>query len=139
MAFGVRFDRDQSEFYPVIRQLARGKAMPGLFNVLDENLHRVLKKPIASIYSMSNLVSFEPYVDSTMCVFFEELDRRFVGPNRICDFDSWLQMFAFDVMGEITFSKRLGFLEQGEDVDGIMASIWEHFQYTAPVSKQSFE
>ena len=111
--------------------------MPGLFNVIDEDLHRVLKKPIASIYSMSNLVSFEPYVDSTMSVFFEELDRRFVQTNKVCEFDAWLQMFAFDVMGEITFSKRLGFLEKGEDVDGIMASIWKHFQYTAPVSKRS--
>lgn len=111
--------------------------MPGLFNVLDEDLHRILKKPIASIYSMSNLVSFEPYVDSTMSVFFEELDRRFVQTNEVCDLDSWLQMFAFDVMGEITFSTRLGFLERGEDIDGIMASTWKHFLYTAPVSKQS--
>ena len=113
--------------------------MPGLFNVLDEDLHRVLKKPIASVYSLSNLVSFEPYVDSTLRVFFEELDRRFVQANKICAFDSWLQMFAFDVMGEITFSRRLGFLERGEDVDGIMASIWRHFQYTAPVSMQDLE
>ena len=35
-------------------------------------------------------------------------------------------MFAFDVMGELTFSKRLGFLERAEDVDGIMTSIWNH-------------
>jgi len=110
--------------------------MPGLFNVLDEDLHRILKKPIASIYSMSNLVSFEPYVDSTMRVFFEELDRRFVQTGKVGEFDAWLQMFAFDVMGEITFSKRLGFLERWEDVDGIMASIWEHFLYTAPVGSR---
>lgn len=113
--------------------------MPGLFNVLDEDLHRVLKKPIASIYSMSNLVSFEPYVAFTIRVFFEELDRRFVQTRKICEFDFWLQMFAFDVMGEITFSKRLGFLERGEDVDGIMASIWNHFLYTAPVSMRALE
>ncbi|KAL6719411.1 hypothetical protein ACLMJK_003651 [Lecanora helva] len=133
--YGITGKYKKSEFYPVIRQLAKGKAMPGLFNVLDEDLHRILKKPIASTYSMSNLVSFEPLVDSTMRVFFEELDRRFVQTDMICEFDAWLQMFAFDVMGEITFSKRLGFLERGEDVDGIMASIWNHFQYTAPVGQ----
>ena len=134
---GVIFNRVESEFYLVIRQLAGGKAMPGLFNVLNEDLHRVLKKPIAGIYSMSNLVSFEPYVDSTMRVFFEELDHHFVETNKPCEFDTWLQMFAFYVMGETTFSKRLGFPERGEDVDGIMASIWTHFQYTAPVSNQT--
>ena len=69
-----------------------------------------------------------------MKIFFEQLDRRFVQTNQVCELDSWLQMFAFDVMGEITFSKRLGFLERGEDVDGIMASIWNNFLYTAPVS-----
>ena len=30
----------------------------------------------------------------------------------------------FDVVGEITFSKRLGFLEQGMDVENIMSDIW---------------
>ena len=42
-------------------------------------------------------------------------------------------MFAFDVMGELTFSKRLGFLERAEDVDGIMESIWQYFYKTTPV------
>lgn len=107
--------------------------MPALFATQDESLHRFLKRPIASTYSMSNLVTFEKYVDSTMKVFFEQLDQRFVRSGRVCNFGLWLQMFAFDVIGEITFSKRLGFLERAEDVDGIMAGTWSHFEYTAPV------
>ena len=87
---------------------------------------------------MSNLVSFEPYVDSTMRVFCDQLEARFVlncGPKPPpCDFGQWLQMFAFDVIGEITFSKRLGFLERGEDVDGVIASIWNTFKKTSLVS-----
>lgn len=43
-------------------------------------------------------------------------------------------MIAFDVMGEITFSKRLGFLDEAKDVDGIMGSIWKMFQYSCWVS-----
>lgn len=39
----------------------------------------------------------------------------------------------FDVVGEITFSKRLGFLEEGRDVEDIMASIWHWFEYVAIV------
>ena len=82
---------------------------------------------------MSNLVSFEPYIDTTMDVFFAQLDKRFVQTGEVCDLGKWLQMFAFDVMGEITFSKRLGFLEQAKDVDGIMASIWSYFRSASPV------
>jgi Cytochrome P450 len=94
----------------------------------------MLKKPIAGIYSMSNLMSFEPYVDTTISFFFETLDKRFAQTGDVCNLGAWLQMFAFDVMGELTFSKRLGFLERAEDVDGIMASIWHYFHKTSPVS-----
>ena len=123
----------KSGFYPVLQPYNRGAQMPGIFNTPNEDLHRALKKPISNIYSMSNLVSFEPYVDSTMKTFFTELDQRYVNTGEICDFDVWLQRFAFDVIGEITFSRRLGFLEGAQDVDGIMHSIWHHFEQAAPV------
>lgn len=97
----------------------------------------MLKRPIAGIYTMSNLMSFEPYVDTTISFFFAQLDKRFAQTGDICNLGTWLQMFAFDVMGELTFSKRLGFLERAEDVDGIMESIWHYFQKTTPVSLRS--
>ncbi len=105
--------------------------MPGLFNTTDNKLHRIMRRPIASIYSMSNLVGFESYVDSTMKVFFDQLNKHHTQTG---DLGVWLQWFAFDVMGEITFSRRLGFLERAEDVDGIMGSIWKKFEYSALVS-----
>lgn len=108
--------------------------MPGLFNTPDETYHRLMKKPIASIYSMSNLITFEPYADSTLRVFFEQLDRRYAQTGQECDLGTWLQWFAFDFMGEITFSHRLGFLEQASDVDGIIGDIRDHFEAATPVS-----
>lgn len=113
---------------------SKGKSLPSLFGTADENIHKALKRPIAPIFSLSNVVSFEGYVDSTMRVLFEQLDKRHVQTGDVCDFGAWLQMFAFDVMGELTFSKRLGFLESGTDVDGVMGKIWEHFKAAAPVS-----
>ena len=68
--------------------------MPGLFATQDEALHRILKKPIANTYSMTNLVSFEPFVDTTIGYFFEQLDKRFVKTGAVCDWDVWLQYFA---------------------------------------------
>jgi hypothetical protein len=65
--------------------MSKGKIMPGLFATQDEDLHRMLKKPIAGTYSMTNLVSFEPFVDSTIHVFFEQLDKRFLKTGAICD------------------------------------------------------
>ncbi|KAF6218600.1 hypothetical protein HO133_005951 [Letharia lupina] len=125
----------KSDFYHVIVFYAKGKPVQTIFTTQDENLHRMLKRPIAGIYTMSNLMSFEPYVDTTISFFFAQLDKRFAQTGDICNLGTWLQMFAFDVMGELTFSKRLGFLERAEDVDGIMESIWHYFQKTTPVTQ----
>lgn len=40
---------------------------------------------------------------------------------------------AFDVIGELTYSKPLGFLEQGRDVDGIIASLEKILDYAGKV------
>ena len=81
--------------------------MCGMFNTPDKDLHRSLKTPITDIYSMSNLVTFEPYVNSTIEVFSSQLEQRYTGEGIICDLGVWLQRFAFDVIGEVTFSRRL--------------------------------
>lgn len=77
--------------------MSKGKIMPGLFATQDEAIHRMLKKPIASTYSMTTLVSFEPFVDSTIGVFFEQLDKRFAQTGTVCDWGAWLQYFAVSI------------------------------------------
>ena len=39
------------------------------------------------------------------------------------DLGTWLQYYAFDVVGELSFATKLGFLEKGKDGDGMMAAI----------------
>ena len=125
----------KSDFYRVLSFYVKGKAIPGLFATQDRRIHNLLRKPIAGIYSMTNLMSYEPMVDCTIRYFFEQLDQRFVQKSEVCELDVWLQMFAFDVIGSITFSKRLGFLEQGRDIDGIMANSWQYFRLAAVISQ----
>ena len=120
--------------------MAHGRTMQGLFNTQDDKLHRSLKRPISSIYSMTNLVSFEPYVDTTMGVFFDRLEQEqfrkaAYGSDATSDLGAWLLYFAFDVMGEITFSKRFGFLDTVSDVDGIIGDIYRFFSYTHAVGQ----
>ena len=110
-----------------------GKPIPGIFATQDEGIHNILKKPVSNAYSMTTLLSFEPYVDTTMDVFCRQLRSRFADTGHPCDLGVWLQMFAFDVIGELTFSRRLGFLESGEDVNGVMKDIWDMFQETSLV------
>lgn len=63
----------------------------------------------------------------------EKLEEKFVGNDKVFNLGDWLQFFAFDVMGTLTFSKRYGFLDTGKDVGGMLASIVFFMRTSAPV------
>ncbi|KAK0739378.1 cytochrome P450 [Apiosordaria backusii] len=134
--YGTGVSLKKSDFYKVLQPMSRGTVIQGLFNTQDDELHRAMKRPIASMYSMSNLVEFEPHVDTTIWLFLNKLDETATKHDqKAVDLGTWLQWFAFDVMGEITFSKRLGFLDEARDVDGIMGSIQRVFKYASGVGQ----
>lgn len=90
---------------------------------------------------MSTLVQFEPLVDSTTSAFLRQLKNRFAdkaGPDGVCDFGKWLQFYAFDVIGELTYSKRLGFVDQGIDVDSIIGNLEWMLDYVSIVRRAIF-
>ncbi|KKY30492.1 putative pisatin demethylase [Diaporthe ampelina] len=129
--YGTGANFPKSDLYKVLQPMAQGKVIQGIFNTQDASLHSALRRPISNIYSMSNLVEFEPYVDSTIRVLLRQLEEVQKDPDQAVDLGRWLQWFALDVMGEITFSKRLGFLDQGKDVDGIIQRILDLFKYAS--------
>lgn len=43
--------------------------------------------------------------------------------GRTIDLQHYLQCYAFDVIGEITFGNRFGFLDMGEDKEGVFSAI----------------
>lgn len=105
-----------------------------MFNTTDEQYHAKLRRAVNNAYAMSTLVQFEPLVDSTTTEFLRQLTWRHADqPDRICDLGEWLQFYAFDVIGELTFSKRLGFVERGEDVDNIICDLEKALGYFAVV------
>ena len=108
-----------------------------MFNTRDETLHKKIKKPIAPLYSLSNLLRLEPVIDDTITVMTAQIDQRFEGKETIFDLGDWLQYFAFEVMGTISFSKRYGFLEQGEDINNMIHTVWEFMYTAAPVSPEA--
>lgn len=111
----------------------KGGALPAVFNTRDEELHKRIKSPIAPLFSLSNVLGLEAFVDEAIRVMIQQLDERFAETGISFDLADWLQYFAFDVMGTLTFSKRYGFLEQGRDVHGMLATIWNYMKTAAPV------
>jgi len=83
---------------------------------------------------MSSLVGYEPLVDSTTDVYIKRTKELFLGDEaQRCDFSRWLQYYAFDVIGELTWSRRLGYIEKNEDVDGIIGFLQGFLNYAALV------
>ncbi|KAK5303668.1 hypothetical protein LTR99_005430 [Exophiala xenobiotica] len=132
--YGLNKGFTKSGFYPVQQAVKDGKRLPSLFSTTDESYHANLRRSVNNAFSMSTLVQYEPGVNETIEVFLDQTDRLYANPNRVCDFAEWLQYFAFDVIGQITYSKRHGFLDRNEDVDGMIGYLGKLFGYVAPVS-----
>jgi len=83
---------------------------------------------------MSTLIQYEPFVDSTTKLFLSQTEKLYASTGDGCNFSRWLQFYAFDVIGEMTYSKRHGFIQENRDIDGIVGYISKLFDYAAPVS-----
>ena len=82
-------------------------------------------------------MSYEPLIEKTINVFLEQLDSRFAGkkgPDGIIKLEDWLLYFSFDVIGELTYGARHGFLESGHDSQGIIAFLQGFAVYGSVVS-----
>lgn len=95
--YGLNSGYTKTAFYNMFVLPYNGQYTRSLFTTLDEKYNQTYKRPIASAYSMSTMVEFEPFVDSTTALFMTRLDE-FVKSKAPLSFGVWLQMYAFDVM-----------------------------------------
>lgn len=94
--------------------------MPSLFTTISPDEHKELKRPVAQKFSMTSIRSLEHLVDPCSEIFTEAMEDL---QGEVVDLGVWLQWYAFDVIGSITFAKRFGFMEKREDVKGIISAI----------------
>ncbi|CRG86476.1 Pisatin demethylase [Talaromyces islandicus] len=113
--YGAGNNFRKSEWYSVWQGVRKWD----LFGERNEDIHRAQKKLVSQVYSLSNMKKLEPYVNSAVVIFIDKLIAQSHAPIQM---NKWAQLFAFDVIGEITFSKRFGFMESGND-DGAFAMI----------------
>lgn len=77
--------------------------MSNLFAELDVKEHSTQRRRIASLYSMTTLLSYESFIDSCTTVLMEKFNK-FARERRPVEMVQWLQFYAFDVIGAITVS-----------------------------------
>ncbi|KAF2001813.1 pisatin demethylase [Amniculicola lignicola CBS 123094] len=133
--YGLNKGMTKSDFYPVQNAVAKGRRLESLFSTTNEDFHAKYRRCVNNAFAMSSLVHYEPLVNSTLGVFLDRTEAEFATSGKSCDFGRWLQYFAFDVIGDLTWSKRLGFVEEKRDVDGIITFIGNFLSYAGPIGQ----
>jgi hypothetical protein len=86
-------------------------------NVLNPNVHGVMRRKVSSAFIMSTLVSYEPYVYECIAIL-EMLEQSFCKvslKHGSIDLSKWLRCYAFDVIGMITEGLQELFHDQNAD------------------------
>ncbi|KAL4784109.1 cytochrome P450 [Aspergillus varians] len=78
-------------------------------------------KNVASAYTLSNLIKSEVHIDATIGLMLDKFDQ-FSENREVVAFDYWFNFLAFDIVGEVVFSERFGFLESGKDLGGSISN-----------------
>ncbi|OGE47495.1 hypothetical protein PENARI_c043G04447 [Penicillium arizonense] len=101
-----------------------------LFSDNDVSRHAQNRKQYQSMYSMSSLLTYEPFVDECISIFRQRL-AELANAKVHTNMGHWMQCYAFDVIGLMTYSKRIGFLDRGEDIGGVMGALEDMIYYAS--------
>ncbi|KAF4997961.1 hypothetical protein FGRMN_3481 [Fusarium graminum] len=108
-------------------------ASPGLWSLFsDQSIkrHSQDRKLYQATYAMSSLVHYEPFVDECAEIFTQRLSEMSgSAANPAVDMRHWFQCYAFDVVGLITYAKRLGFLDSGDDIGRVISALDDYLTY----------
>lgn len=109
---------DKSNYY-----MAFGSpAITNLFTEPKKVVHAKFRRPIAQLYSNTNLVSYEPFVEVCNQILAHSL-REHARHGNPFDMRELMQYYAFDVIGEITVGSRFGLMEDAGDKSGVIDAI----------------
>ena len=107
-----------------------GVTQVGLLSSTDEKWHDRQRRLIQPAFSLSQVIRYEPWVDGTIALFLDKMSSMFAGkagPGGVVNLMEWLGYFSADVISEMTFGERTGFLEAGQDVHNIIGGVRQVF------------
>ncbi|KAH6955609.1 cytochrome P450 [Ilyonectria sp. MPI-CAGE-AT-0026] len=116
---------------------------PSLFAHSNIKEHAQMRRLYQSTHAMSALVSYEDFVNECADLFDQRLREMAERPGStkaksLVDIGHWFQCYAFDVISMITYSERLGFLDHGTDIAGIMSSLEGFLNYASSIGIYSW-
>lgn len=104
-----------------------------IFSEVRPAEHQKMKKPIAKYWTSASVARLEPHVDQVVAFFAQQLDAKFAQQGDAFDFGEWCLFFGWDAVAKTTWSKRLGFLDRGADLDGTLHASAQAARYLVTV------
>lgn len=115
--YGIGSKMQKSSWYKAWSPPAPDKYT--LFSDQDIHRHNSSRRKFQSIYSLTSVLGYEKYVEDCTAMFVDRMSTLAKSDSAF-DMARWFQFYAFDVITDITYGKRLGFLDKGDDVEGII-------------------
>lgn len=120
--YRTRNPLEKSDFYSNWTNTAFGSKHKDNFSVTNEKEHASRRRIINHVYKLSNVLKSEKYIDQCSQLLMQRLGD-FADNETMIDLGQWLQMYAFDVIGELYFGRMFGFLETGADHQSLIQSL----------------
>ncbi|PVH96824.1 pisatin demethylase [Periconia macrospinosa] len=123
---GHRNALDKSNYY-------RAFSQPDATNLFSEpslKVHATIRRPLAQLYSQTTLLSYEPFVDTCNSILLKRFEE-YAENGKILNLREMMQLYAFDVIGEITVGSRFGLMEDAGDKSGTIEGIDQTMAYAA--------
>ncbi|KAK4125780.1 cytochrome P450 [Parathielavia appendiculata] len=108
---------------------------PDIFTETREDVH-AMKKRVANVpYGMAAMQQLSPFINDTIELLMRKIDEHIAAGRGVFDLGDYLHFFAFDVLGEVAFSRSFGFLAEGRDVDNAIKTIDKSQTYNGIVGQ----
>ncbi|KAH6634772.1 cytochrome P450 [Chaetomium sp. MPI-SDFR-AT-0129] len=118
---------------------------PDIFTETREDVHAVKKRVANGPYGMAAMQQLSPFIDDTVDVLMGKIEEGYLSSQgglpgqekrrAVFNLGEYLHYFAFDVLGEVGFSRTFGFLREGRDVDGAIRAIDQSQTYNGLVGQ----
>ncbi|KAK8100231.1 hypothetical protein PG999_010605 [Apiospora kogelbergensis] len=85
---------------------------------------------LASAYTTSSLLQSEQAIDTQVALLLRWMDE-YASSSKPMKLSKFFTFIAYDIMGEVIFSKSFGFLEKGDDIENSLQQGLEFGAYVA--------
>lgn len=105
---------------------AEGHNFKSIVNTPDREEHSRKRKYISNAFAQRTVVTLDPLVNRAVSTFVKQLDKVAAGElnqktiatpgDGVVNLYRWINLLAYDIVGEISFGQSFGLCERGDDV-----------------------